>query len=1103
MDEVRLTSGPEGFRRHQATKVKTILDELLLDSEKIEQNINLGENQIFFKAEKAFHHRQSELELLLLQNRQNEEYNELRNFHEQLLQDRRTRKESKKFQRDLNRDVKLKDVKIHDQEAAHKTAKEVKTMLSEHHARIEELICHIEERHSKQLNQLSISQERRVIDQRIMIDLECRNVSEEKKVELMKEFQFEVNHQRTVDKKVMDQLRDIHSMELRHLKERMEHETISMEEIPNLKATQLALYQKTSFKQRREYLSEKDRCESVIEAQKIMQIQSENAMQVKKLALLHRSQTSHWKKLQKIKAQKRLKLWTMVSSSSNHYNGNNTENNSFNGNSNNNTFLENSTNASITRSDSDESINLNNTEEQNIKNGYDREQYEQNEKNIAKIHMELELLSERHEKALSLLEQQQKFALEEKETSIQRSLAELEYNQDLEFKDLKKRQTAELEELADNYKHELALEAQVRGAETKALQERKILNCLLDNVVDGVVSIDPFGTIKRFNNSAEKMFKYKASDVIEKNIKILMTSEYASHHDDYLYNYLSTGVKKIIGSDRQVTGLKSDGTVFPIQLSISELVDDGLHLFTVLVLFSFSFVFVQSIIQRISFCPNSDIKIDSPESATNVENQAASSGALLEAQTLLETENSLLKMMGSKNKNTLDVSFQNEAHLQQCYSFGFWYFCNWAALAMTYYDMPTLTFPVFWLAFGLLGSVVYTILKYFLDEERKVAEDDDLNPTTTKTVIEEHKMLVLKELPWLTQFLISFVFPAFHTFLFFINISMALSPTQIAYFNGIISYVVFGVFVIFCLYGTTPILSRVEKKNVTVATFGLAVIILIIVTLLYPVFNLNEDIAAGNTLQFFQTLDLKSNTLKAEFYGYKGVRNTLINVPSLKEGLCTNEVSGHFFGLGELGEMCTYNLSPEKTINDIAKLNFDEGTQDNEFFHLGNKSILIKNATYTLITESNLTSFEKALNLSISAIKIPDDQFLILPSPNNGHFTRTYISVKLPKNSQICSIRLNSMNLIHSRIPEWPKNEMNEYSNKYKFIPNNLQSRPYLFEIFTNSPTFFLSVHFTCSYFDLKNFAPLFDEVVDHLDNFGSLINYEGLTVTGSYTLHI
>jgi hypothetical protein len=59
------------------------------------------------------------------------------------------------------------------------------------------------------------------------------------------------------------------------------------------------------------------------------------------------------------------------------------------------------------------------------------------------------------------------------------------------------------------------------------------------------------------------------------NIKEMIPMRFAVDHDDYLYNYLSTGVKKIIGIGRRSYGLRRDGTEFPIYITVSEVIEDG------------------------------------------------------------------------------------------------------------------------------------------------------------------------------------------------------------------------------------------------------------------------------------------------------------------------------------------------------------------------------------------------------------------------------------------------------------------------------------------------------------------------------------------------
>lgn len=76
------------------------------------------------------------------------------------------------------------------------------------------------------------------------------------------------------------------------------------------------------------------------------------------------------------------------------------------------------------------------------------------------------------------------------------------------------------------------------------------------------------------------MFGYSASEIISKNIKELMPTSYAKQHDGFLYNYLKTGEKKVIGKGRDVFGIRKDGTIFPMALSVSEVIEDGFHIFT-------------------------------------------------------------------------------------------------------------------------------------------------------------------------------------------------------------------------------------------------------------------------------------------------------------------------------------------------------------------------------------------------------------------------------------------------------------------------------------------------------------------------------------------
>lgn len=191
-------------------------------------------------------------------------------------------------------------------------------------------------------------------------------------------------------------------------------------------------------------------------------------------------------------------------------------------------------------------------------------------------------INNRHADELALLKQQ-----------IQQEINDLDLSQDTKLVDIKERQILEAEKMCETHRlnigelkitqeNEIATEDLVHDTEMKALLERKILDNILNTVDDGIISISPVGKILRFNHAAEKIFGWTTDEMLGKNINILMPSDQASKHDGYLQKYLKTGKKNIIGllDGRAVTGLRKNGTTFPLQLSISELKTDDNHMFT-------------------------------------------------------------------------------------------------------------------------------------------------------------------------------------------------------------------------------------------------------------------------------------------------------------------------------------------------------------------------------------------------------------------------------------------------------------------------------------------------------------------------------------------
>lgn len=97
------------------------------------------------------------------------------------------------------------------------------------------------------------------------------------------------------------------------------------------------------------------------------------------------------------------------------------------------------------------------------------------------------------------------------------------------------------------------------------------LDAILDAMSDGLIVINEAGAIQLFSSGAERLFRYRRDEVVGQNVKILMPSPYHEAHDGYLAAYRNTGVKKIIGIGREVSGRRKDGSVFPMYLSVGEL----------------------------------------------------------------------------------------------------------------------------------------------------------------------------------------------------------------------------------------------------------------------------------------------------------------------------------------------------------------------------------------------------------------------------------------------------------------------------------------------------------------------------------------------------
>jgi PAS domain S-box-containing protein/diguanylate cyclase (GGDEF)-like protein len=102
----------------------------------------------------------------------------------------------------------------------------------------------------------------------------------------------------------------------------------------------------------------------------------------------------------------------------------------------------------------------------------------------------------------------------------------------------------------------------------------KYLKSLLDNIDDCIITTFLNGTICSVNNEVKKSFGYLPYELIGQNISKLILKPFSSSNDKYKDKQLQTDITKIIGTCRELPAIKKNGTIFPIELSFSEVLDE-------------------------------------------------------------------------------------------------------------------------------------------------------------------------------------------------------------------------------------------------------------------------------------------------------------------------------------------------------------------------------------------------------------------------------------------------------------------------------------------------------------------------------------------------
>lgn len=128
--------------------------------------------------------------------------------------------------------------------------------------------------------------------------------------------------------------------------------------------------------------------------------------------------------------------------------------------------------------------------------------------------------------------------------------------------------------------HTADLEPMVLSAEKdvttiKVLRDAKLMEArfrdLLESTPDGIVMANPTGHIVIANSQAERLFGYAEGELRGRSVDELLPERYRKAHVGHRSNYFLQPRKRAMGSGLDLSGLRKDGSEFPIEISLSPL----------------------------------------------------------------------------------------------------------------------------------------------------------------------------------------------------------------------------------------------------------------------------------------------------------------------------------------------------------------------------------------------------------------------------------------------------------------------------------------------------------------------------------------------------
>src|SRR5436305_8299548 len=111
-----------------------------------------------------------------------------------------------------------------------------------------------------------------------------------------------------------------------------------------------------------------------------------------------------------------------------------------------------------------------------------------------------------------------------------------------------------------------------RRAESRAREAGEHHQAIVDAALDCIITIDEDGRVLEFNPAAERTFGYGEAEAVGRDLgELIVPPALRDRHRDGLARYLETGEEHVLGRRLEITGMRADGSEFPVELAITRI----------------------------------------------------------------------------------------------------------------------------------------------------------------------------------------------------------------------------------------------------------------------------------------------------------------------------------------------------------------------------------------------------------------------------------------------------------------------------------------------------------------------------------------------------